>query len=143
MKVIDGTNLVMGRMGAKTAKYLLNGEEVVILNAEKIAIVGRTEQIVGKYWNRRQRKDKAHPENSAKTPRRPDMFVKRVIRGMLPFKKTRGRKAYKGLRVYIGEPAEFKDKAREDLSRISCLNVKSRYIEVGKVCERLGYNKGV
>jgi large subunit ribosomal protein L13 len=143
MKVIDGNNLVMGRMGAKTAKYLLNGEEVVILNAEKIAIVGRTEQIVGKYWNRRQRKDKANPENSAKTPRRPDMFVKRVIRGMLPFKKARGKKAYKNLRVYVGEPAEFKDKAKEDLSRMSCLNVKSRYIEVGKVCERLGYNKGV
>lgn len=143
MRVIDGNNLVMGRMGAKAAKYLLNGEEVVILNAEKIAIVGRTEQIVGKYWNRRQRKDKANPENSAKTPRRPDMFVKRVIRGMLPFKKARGKKAYKSLRVYVGEPTEFKDKAREDLSRMSCLNVKSRYIEVGKVCERLGYNKGV
>ena len=143
MKVIDGSNLVMGRLGAKAAKYLLNGEEVVILNAEKIVIVGRTEQIVGKYWNRRQRKDKANPENSAKTPRRPDMFVKRVIRGMLPFKKGRGRKAFGRLKVYVGEPAQFKDFAREDMSKMSCLNVKSRYIEVGKVCERLGYNKGV
>jgi len=143
MKVIDGTNLVMGRLAAKAAKYLLSGEEVVILNAERIVIVGRTENIVGKYWERRQRKDKAKPENSAKTPRRPDMFVKRVIRGMLPFKRTRGRKAFEGLRVYVGEPAQFKDTAREDMSRMSCLNVKSRYIDIGKVCERLGYNKGV
>jgi large subunit ribosomal protein L13 len=143
MKVVDGTNLVMGRLGAKAAKHLLNGEDVVILNAEKIAIVGKTEQIVGKYWNRRQRKDKANPEHSAKTPRRPDLFVKRAIRGMLPFKKTRGRKAFDRLRVYIGEPAQFKDVVREDMSKISCLNIKSRYVDVGKVCERLGYNKGV
>jgi large subunit ribosomal protein L13 len=143
MKVIDGTNLVLGRLGAKAAKYLLSGEDVAVLNAEKIVIVGRTEKIVGKYWERRQRKDKANPENSAKTPRRPDFFVKRVIRGMLPFKKTRGRKAFRGLRVYVGEPAQFKDVVREDLSKMSCLNVKSRYVDVGKVCERLGYNKGV
>lgn len=143
MKVIDGNNLVMGRMGTTAAKYLLTGEDVVILNAEKVVIVGRTEQIVGKYWERRQRKDKANPENSAKTPRRPDLFVKKAIRGMLPFKKTRGREAFGRLRVYMGEPAEFKDKPKEDLSKMSCLNVKSRYVDVGKVCERLGYNKGV
>jgi large subunit ribosomal protein L13 len=143
MKVIDGTNLALGRLSAKAAKYLLSGEDVVILNAEKVAIVGRTEKIVEKYWNRRQRKDKAKPEYSAHTPRRPDLFVKKVVRGMLPFKKTRGRKAFDRLRVYMGEPAEFKDMAREDLSKMSCKNVKSRYVDVGKVCERLGYNKGV
>jgi large subunit ribosomal protein L13 len=143
MKLIDGTNLALGRLGAKVAKYILNGEEVVIINAEKVAIVGKTDKIVEKYWMRRQRKDKATPEHSAHTPRRPDLFVKKAIRGMLPFKKTRGRKAFDRLRVYMGEPAQFKDIVREDFSRMRCEGAKGRYVEVGKICERLGYKKGV
>ena len=142
MKLIDGANLSLGRVGAKAAKYLLNGEEVVIVNAEKMAIAGSLDKIVGKYHERRTRKDKANPENSAKTPRRPDLFVKRVVRGMLPFKRGRGRSAFKRLRVYMGEPSNLKDAAREDLSNLSC-TVKSRYVSIGKICERLGYNKGV
>jgi len=142
MKLIDGANLSLGRVGAKAAKYLLNGEEVVIVNAEKMAIAGSLDKIVGKYHERRTRKDKANPENSAKTPRRPDLFVKRVVRGMLPFKSGRGRSAFKRLRVYMGEPSNLKDAAREDLSNLSC-TVKSRYVSIEKICERLGYNKGV
>ena len=142
MKLIDGTNLSLGRLGAKVAKYLLIGEEVVILNAERIAIAGRTDKIVERYWRRRQRKDRANPEHSAHLPRRPDFFVKTAIRGMLPFKRSRGREAFSRLRVYIGEPAQFKGLAREDLSHLSCAGVKRRYVDVGKVCERLGY-KGV
>jgi len=143
MRLIDGKNLSLGRLGAKAAKYLLNGEEVVIVNAEKIAIAGRMDKIVEKYHERRTRKDKANPENSAHTPRRPDLFVKRAIRGMLPYKSTRGRKAFSRLRVYMGEPAQFKDAVREDLSSLICAGVKSRYADIEKICERLGYNKGV
>ncbi|MCX6775488.1 MAG: 50S ribosomal protein L13 [Candidatus Micrarchaeota archaeon] len=143
MKIIDGTNLVLGRLGARISKYLLSGEQVVIINAEQVVIVGRTDMVVKRYWNRRQRKDKANPENSMHWSRRPDLFVKRCIRGMLPYKRATGRKAYKLLKAYMGEPAQFKNAAKEDMSDISCTNVKSRYIYIGKVCERLGYNKGV
>ncbi|MEM3555370.1 MAG: 50S ribosomal protein L13 [Candidatus Micrarchaeia archaeon] len=139
MKVIDGTDLSLGRMGARVAKYLLKGEEVVILNAEKVAIAGSLNEIVRKYRKRMERKDKANPEHSAKTPRRPDLFVKRAIRGMLPFKSSRGRDAFKKLRVYIGEPEEFKGAERVNLSEASCRGVKGRYYSVKEVCERLGY----
>jgi len=139
MKVIDGTDLSLGRMGARVAKYLLNGEEVVILNAEKVAIAGRLEEIVDKYKRRRERKDKANPEHSAKTPRRPDLFVKRAVRGMLPFKSSRGREAFKRLRVYMGEPEKFKGVERMGLPEASCRGVKGRYYSVKEICERLGY----
>jgi len=143
MKIIDGTNLVLGRLGARISKYLLSGEQVVVINAENVAIVGEADAVVERYWNRRQRKDKANPEHSMHWSRRPDLFVKRCIRGMLPYKRATGRKAYRLLRVYVGEPAQFKNAAKEDMSTINCTNVKSRYIHAGEVCERLGYNKGV
>jgi len=143
MKIIDGTNLVLGRLGTKISKYLLSGEQVVIINAEQVVIVGRADMVVKRYWNRRQRKDKANPENSMHWSTRPDLFVKRCMRGMLPYKRATGRKAYKLLKAYMGEPEQFKNAAKEDMSKISCMNVKSRYIYVGKICERLGYNKGV
>lgn len=141
MKVIDGTDLLLGRMGTKVAKYLLSGEEVVILNAERIGVAGELEKVVEKYKRRRERKDKANPEHSAKTPRRPDLFVKRVIRGMLPFKSSRGREAFRRLKVYMGEPDNFKKAEKVDLSEISCKGVKGVYCSVGEVCRRLGYNK--
>ena len=35
MKIIDADGLILGRMSSAIAKRLLNGEEIVIINAEK------------------------------------------------------------------------------------------------------------
>ena len=37
--IIDGEGCVLGRLASVTSKNLLEGEEVVILNAEKIMIL--------------------------------------------------------------------------------------------------------
>ena len=38
MMIIDGEGCVLGRLASITSKNLLEGEEVVILNAEKIML---------------------------------------------------------------------------------------------------------
>ncbi|MBI5159465.1 50S ribosomal protein L13 [Candidatus Micrarchaeota archaeon] len=142
MVVIDGKDLVLGRVASKVAKTLLNGEDVALVNAEKLVISGSPKATTEKYLTRRRLKDKANPEHSPHWPRRPDLLVRRIIRGMLPFKKARGREAFKKLRVYAGVPKELE--AAEKLSFVEMnkgkLNVE--FTDVQKLCERLGLEQG-
>ena len=40
MKIIDGTGAIMGRLASYVAKQALKGEEIVILNCDKVIITG-------------------------------------------------------------------------------------------------------
>ena len=113
MRIIDADGAVLGRLASYTAKKLLNGEKVVIVNAEKVIISGRKEDIYAKYKQRIDRADRANPKKGPMFPRVPDMLVRRTVRGMVNYKTTRGAKAYKGLRVVMGVPDDYKDKAEK------------------------------
>jgi len=52
MRVINAEGLILGRLASKVAKMLLEGEEVVIVNAEKAVITGNREDIFAKYKQR-------------------------------------------------------------------------------------------
>ncbi|MDE1860830.1 MAG: 50S ribosomal protein L13 [Candidatus Micrarchaeota archaeon] len=107
--IIDGSSKILGREASFVAKQLLSNKNVVIINAEKMVISGHRKDILTKYKDLVELKDKANPEHSPYWSRRPDLFVKRVIRGMLPYKRPKGKAAYKNLRVYIGVPHNLKD----------------------------------
>ena len=113
MRIIDADGAVLGRLASYTAKKLLNGEKVVIVNAEKVIISGRKEDIYAKYKQRIDRADRANPKKGPMFPRVPDMLVRRTIRGMVNYKTTRGAKAYKSLRVVMGVPEDYKEKAEK------------------------------
>jgi len=138
--VIDGSDAVIGRLGAQVAKSLLAGEKVAIVNAEKMVISGNPVAIVEKYYRRRLQKEKANPEHSPHWPRRPDLMAKRILRGMLPHKTPRGRAAIKNLMVYIGVPADLSANVQQpDVKRKAELN--SRSITIAQLCTSLGYNR--
>ncbi|MFC2174961.1 50S ribosomal protein L13 [archaeon] len=113
MKVIDAEGAVLGRMATQAAKTLLKGEKVVIVNAEKAVISGNKTDIYEKYKQRWDRADRANPRHSPKLLRPPDKIVRRTVRGMLNHTTTRGAKAYKSLKVYIGVPEEYVDKGEK------------------------------
>lgn len=137
MKVINGDGLILGRVSAYAAKQALQGEQVHIINAEKMVISGDHNTIVQKYVKRRGQKNKANPEHSPHWPKRPDLLVKRVIRGMLPWDKPSGRAAHHRIRVYMGEmetkvkPVEFNSSYKKDKL--------DRYITVLELCRALAY----
>ena len=110
MKVVDANNMVVGRLASKIAKDLLNGEEIVVVNAEKAVIVGGKDYIVGKYTERR---NIGSVRKGPHYPRMPDKILRRTVRGMLPMKKSKGKNAYKRLRVYMGVPKELEGKKVE------------------------------
>ena len=110
MMIINGEGCVLGRLASVTSKNLLEGEEVVILNAEKIMLTGNRDWAYAKYKQRVDRASISNPRDlGPKYPRRPDDIFRRTVRGMLPYRKSKGKTAYKGLKVFVGVPAEYVD----------------------------------
>jgi len=72
-----------------------------------------------------------------KYPRRPDDILRRTVRGMLPYKKTKGREAFKGLKAFVGVPAEFKDAEIIRIPEAEPKNI-TKSIELGEVSKLLG-----
>jgi large subunit ribosomal protein L13 len=137
MIVIDAKDSRLGRVSTFVAKKLLEGEEVRIINAEEAVISGKPQATIERYTARRQLQFKGNPEKSPYWPKVPDRFVKRLIRGMLPRKKARGREAYGKLRVYMGAPADVEgEPVRVEGSELGKL---TKYIKIGELCRHIGY----
>jgi large subunit ribosomal protein L13 len=139
MKVYDGEGMILGRLASLAAKQALLGEEVRIINSEKILISG------DKYLTAERAKEqidrKGYPLHTNLRTRLPERFVRRVIRGMLPWKSPRGREAFKHVLCYRGAPEEFKGQAvkvdKESGSKLPNL----KYTTVEYVCLSLGVKK--
>ncbi|MFH1229223.1 MAG: 50S ribosomal protein L13 [Candidatus Aenigmatarchaeota archaeon] len=129
--IINADGLIMGRMAMKVAKLLLNGEQVTIVNCEKAIITGNPKSIVERYTAKRDRGD---PNKGPFYPRNPVMLVKRVVRGMLPRRKSRGRDALRKLKVYIGNSDNLQG---EKLGK-SVDDIKCKFITVRGLCKELG-----
>ncbi|WP_421077082.1 50S ribosomal protein L13 [Methanothermococcus sp. Ax23] len=134
MVVIDAENAVVGRLASYAAKLALSGEEVVIVNAEKAIMTGNKEYIFEKYTQKRNRKSITNPRRMGpKYPRRPDDIVRRIIRGMVPYKKPKGRDAFKRIKVMVGAP--------EDVNVDVVLNEMpntNKYVTIGELSKYLG-----
>lgn len=134
MVVIDAENAVVGRLASRVAKLALSGEKVEVINAEKAIITGNREYIFAKYLQKRQRKSITNPRRMGpKYPRRPDDIVRRIIRGMVPYKKAKGREAFKRVKVTVGNP----ENKNPDIVITEMPNT-NKYITVGELSKYLG-----
>lgn len=135
---IDAKGLVLGRMASIVAKRLLNGERIHIVNAEEAVISGRRLSIL------RESKEflqVGHFRRGPLHPRRPDMIVKKAVRGMLPRKKPRGQEALKRLRVHIGVPQELRDREKETMPEVDARNLRGPYIRVSELARNIGWKE--
>jgi large subunit ribosomal protein L13 len=137
--IFDAEGLAVGRLGTAVAKSLLKGENAVVINSEKAIITGDRRNTIAKYAARRAVKNKANPEHAPHWPRRPDMLVRRIIRGMLPFYKKTGREAYKRLNVVMGVPDEFKGKEIAKTEAKTATKSKSKFITILALSNELGW----
>ncbi len=134
--IIDAENLIVGRFGTFVAKKALLGEKVDVVNCEKAVIVGKKEDILNRY---KQKRDRRTVFKGPYLPRMPDRFVRRIIRGMLPHNKARGREAFKRIMCWISVPDKFKNEKIEKLKEYNVLNTKNiKFLEIGKICKFLG-----
>jgi len=137
--VIDGENLILGRLGSVVAKRLLMGETIKIVNCKNIAILGRKKYLVDKYKAKLSNKVvKQGPYYS----RSPADLVRRAFRNMLPYKNERGIEAYKRLKCYNSIPSTLKSVEKQEIKEAK-LNEDSvfYYTKVEDISKVLGYNK--
>jgi large subunit ribosomal protein L13 len=134
--IIDATNLIVGRMGTFVAKKALLGEEISILNCDRAVITGEKARILADY---KRKKERGSPLVGPFFPRQADRFVKRTIRGMLPYKQPKGRAAFDRIKCYIGVPSDFQNKKLESISQADVSKVlNAKHLSVKDVCKFLG-----
>jgi large subunit ribosomal protein L13 len=102
-------------------------------------ISGYPKSIIERYTARRAVRNKANPEHSPHWPRRPDMLVNRIVRGMLPYDRPRGKAASKRLRVYLGVPDELKEKAQKAEKAKNEIKTHRKFIVIKDLCRELGW----
>ena len=127
MKIIDGTNAVLGRLASYSAKQALLGEEIVILNCEKVIITGNRQDIRETFEAKRRRIGSG--QKGPKHSRLAHLIVKRAIRGMLAHRSGRGKEAFGKIRCYEGVPEEFKDAKKI----VGSKEKKSKFIHVEEI----------
>lgn len=137
MLVIDGTNMIFGRLASQIAKKILLGEQVQLINAEKLVIRGSPKQIADRYRIKRSIKHKGTPERSPKWPKIPHLLVKRMMRGMLPRKSSRGIDALRRLIVYTGNPKKLQENAKLENASF---DGASKHITIYDLCRMIGYS---
>lgn len=137
MHVVDGTNMRFGRVASQVAKKLIKGEEVSIINAEKFIIVGSPDQIIERYLTKRRLRHKGTPEKSPKWSNVPHLLVKRMVRGMLPKKTSRGKDALRKLKVYTGNPKNMEQNLKLENAAFDGM---TKHITVYDLCRMLGYS---
>ncbi|MCS7112925.1 MAG: 50S ribosomal protein L13 [Nitrososphaerota archaeon] len=138
--VIDASGHILGRLASFVAKKLLEGYRIFVVNAEKAVVSCTSEKSVVEEWKTflevgRYRAGPIHH-------RRPDRILRRVVRGMLPYRTDRGRRAYKRLKVYIGFPGELKGYRVSEIPEAKADKLRCRFITLAELAESIGWIGG-
>ena len=136
--VVDGTNLIAGRVCSNVAKLLRKGNRVSIVNCEKIMISGKKASIIGEYEDFLKISSIIHPRHGPFHPRRPDTIIKRMIRGMLPKEKPSKKTDLARLRTYIGVPQEVKGLEKIQFEKSKITRASSKYTTMAELSRYIG-----
>ena len=133
--VVDARDCILGRVASQVAERALAGDRVAVVNAERAVITGSEDDVMTKFRKRAE----VGSDRGPYYPKRPDRIFKRSIRGMLPYKKPRGREAFENVRCYVGNPYDDGDaEVLEGTSLDRLSNIK--FLTLGEVSEGLGAN---
>jgi len=137
--LVNADGLILGRMASVVAKKLLNGEKVIIVNAEKTVISGK----------KRSKVAEAHEFLEVGAPRRgpfhyrrPDRILRKTVRGMLPFKQPKGKNALKKLKVFIGVPEDLRDQQMVSIEEAQAAKLKGPHFTLAELAKEIGWNQG-
>jgi len=135
--IIDATDAIVGRMASFAAKKALMGENVEIVNCGNAYLTGSRKEITERFKRKR---GMGIPSKGPFIPRKPFMLVKRMIRGMIPYKTSRGRAALGRIKCYSGVPDELKDAKIEKMDeRDTVKKVQSlKRIKINDICRIMG-----
>lgn len=141
--IVNAEGQVLGRLASFVAKKALLGDEVIVVNAEKALVSGKKDAVLGVELGKLDIRNLGNPKKGPFHQKKPDRYVRRAIRGMLPWKKTRGREAFKRIQVYIGIPGDIIKKKHkvEKIEVLDLVDIKKDledYTTVAEICRFIG-----
>lgn len=137
--IIDAKDAILGRLSSYAAKQVLLGNKVDIINCEECVISGKKYFILEEYIRRLHRKA---PGKGPFFYRKPDMLVRRAVRGMLPFKRARGRDAFKNIKCHMGIPENLKSEKALMIESASINKLRSSgYLKIKDICKAVGWKQ--
>jgi len=136
--IIDGKDAVLGRLASEVSQKIMDGENVIVLNAEGIIITGERDEIFKEYKAKVDRGDTTKRKGPF-YPRRADLLFKRCVRGMIPWTTTSGRDAYRRLHVFVGVPKQFAEVEKTKVDA-AMKKIGGKYTTLGAVSKFLGSN---
>ena len=137
--IIDGSNLILGRLASFAAKRALLGEKIDIINCEEIVVSGKRKQILEDIKARYARGEYLKGPFPS---RRIDRFVRRSVRGMLPYNQYKGKIDFKKVMCYRAVPDKFKDQKFVTFKNLNIEKTKSlNYIYLKEIEKYLGYGQ--
>lgn len=113
--ILDATDLVLGRAASTTAKKLLEGNDVVVVNADKAVISGGKKSTLSEYDAWTKIKSLVDPTQGPIHPTRPGDLFRVTVKGMLPMRKAKGKEAFNRLEAYAGIPSDYEGKETESI----------------------------
>jgi len=142
MVIVNAAECIAGRMCSKVSKLLLQGTRVTIVNAEKAVLSGHRHMLIEAYKKKLEISSATNPIHGPFHPRRPDTMVTRLVRGMLPKRKSSGLEAFRRLRVYIGVPEKLGTSKLLSFDDSKITKPASYYITIGDVAREIGWKSG-
>jgi large subunit ribosomal protein L13 len=137
--LVDADGLILGRMASVVAKKLLNGEKISIVNAEKAVISGKKKS---KIAEAKEFLEVGAPKRGPFHYRRPDRILRKTVRGMVPFKKPKGKNALKKLKVFISVPEDLKDQQPVYIEEAQAAKLNGPYFTLADLAKEIGWNQG-
>ncbi len=126
MTIINAENSILGRLASNVAKRALLGEEIIVINAEKAFVSGKPKSILEDELNKLKIKNIGSPLRGPFHQRRPDRYVRKAIKRMLPTEKTRGIDAFERVMVYMGMPkSEILKNHKIDIDKVKIETVEN------------------
>ena len=137
--IIDAKDMILGRVCTFAAKQILLGNKIDVINCEECIVTGNKNSILENYLKKLHRKA---PTKGPYFYRRPDLLVKRTVRGMIPFKRSRGREAFKNIKCHIGNPENLKNQKPIIFEKASVERIHSADItKVKDICTAVGWRQ--
>ncbi len=136
---VDATGQIAGRMCSNVAKLLLEGNRVIILNAEKTLVSGQRGSVMRSWLEYLKIASVVHPKHGPFHSRTPDGIITRMVRGMLPRRKPKGEAGLKRLRVYVGVPEQYAKMKFHGFENAQATKPPAYYVSLSEISSRIGW----
>jgi len=136
--VVNAEGLILGRMASGIAKQLLEGQRVLIVNAEKAVLSGARVSKVN------EAKEFLAVGGVGRGPfhyRRPDRIVRKAVKGMLPIRQPKGIQAYRRLQVFIGVPDKLKEQKMNTMAEAQAKKLTCPHFTVAELAKGIGWKE--